>query len=162
MQSRIALLLFFVLSPLLSAAPLLKIHDGKTWRELDSTEWKKLPRTEVKATSRDKAEKTYSGVTLPDILKLMQAPSGPTLRGPEMSRVVLITATDGYQVSFSLAELDSSFLKRTILVADQADNAPLGEFEGKLMLVCADEARHSRWIRQIQSIVLTRPVIPES
>lgn len=160
MNFRIILISLLAFCSLAVAGPLLRLHDGKEWREIDSARWEKLPRTEVKALSRDKTERTYSGVTLPEILKLLQAPSGPTLRGPEMSRVVLITATDGYQVSFSLAELDESFLKRTFLIADKADGAPLGDFEGKLMLVCPDEARHSRWIRRIQSIILTRPVIP--
>jgi len=152
---------FLSLASFLFAEPILRIHDGKEWKELDSAVWEKLPRTEVKSIARDKAERTYSGVALAEILKTIPVPAGDTLRGPEMDRVVVVKAADGYKVSFSLAELDASFRKQSLIMADQVDGKPLDEHEGKRMLVCADDLRHSRWIRQITEIVVTRPVMPE-
>ncbi len=161
MRSKLILLLTLWFCSFAGAETVFKIHDGNAWRDFDSAEWKKLPRTEVKAMARDKTERTYSGVALSEILKLIPAPAAETLRGPELAKVVLITATDGYQVSFSLAELDASFRKQNIILADVVDGKPLSEFEGKRMLVCGDELRHSRWIRQISAIILTSPVVPQ-
>lgn len=160
MNRKALLLALLFLSPLLHAETLFRIHDGKAWRDFDSTEWDKLPRSEIKAMSREKTERVFSGVALTEILKTIPAPEGQALRGPELNRVLLITADDGYQVSFSLAELDPSFRKQNIIIADKADGKPLTEFEGKRMLVCGDELRHSRWIRRITAFILTRPISP--
>ena len=161
MNLKALLLAFLSLVSLLSAEPVFRIHDGKAWRDFDSAEWEKLPRAEIKAMARDKTERTYSGVPLAEILKRIPSSSGPTLRGPELAKVVLITAADNYQVSFSLAELDESFRKQNIILADQVDGKPLSEFEGKRMIVAGDELRHSRWIRQVTAILLTEPKIPQ-
>ena len=161
MSSRLLLLACFVLSPLLSAEPLFKFHDGKAWQEFDSSGWEKLPRAEVTAKARDGKDRTYSGVPLADVLKLIGAPAGDTLRGPELGRFLLVTAADGYQVVFSLAELDASFRKQNIILADQVDGQPLSEFEGKRMIVSGDDLRHSRWIRQITGFSLLQAEPPK-
>jgi Sulfite oxidase and related enzymes len=156
--------LFFALLSLvslLSAEPVLRIHDGKAWRDFDSAEWEKLPRAEIKAMARDKAERTYSGVPLAEILKLVPTSAGATLRGPELAKVVVFTAADGYRVSFSLAELDESFRKQNIILADKVDGKDLSEFEGKRMVVAGDDLRHSRWIRQVTAILVVDPPIPQ-
>src|SRR5690606_6449017 len=134
---------------------------GTAWQEMDSAAWEKLPRTEIAAKARDGRDRVYSGVAVPEVLKILGAPAGQALRGGEMNRVLLITAKDGYQVVFSLAELDASFRKRNIIIAEQADGLPLTEFEGPRMLVCDDELRHSRWIRQIERVILLKAVPPE-
>ncbi|WP_367871502.1 hypothetical protein [Luteolibacter sp. Populi] len=142
------------------AEPLLRLHDGKQWKELDQAAWEKLPRAELKGKARDGTDKLYSGVAMSEVLKLLGAPSGDTLRGPEMNRVVLLTAADNYQVAFSLAELDPAFRAQNIILADQADGKPLDDHEGPRMVVAADDLRHSRWIRQVKQIILTRPIVP--
>lgn len=78
-----------------------------------------------------------------------------------MNREVLFTAADSYQAVFSLAELDSTFRKRNIILADQVDGKPLDDFEGPLMVVCGDDARHSRWIRRVKQLILTRATAPQ-
>lgn len=145
----------------LSADPVLRLHDGRSWRAIEAADWDKLPRIEITAKARDGKDKVFSGVALAEVLKLAGAPAGDTLRGGEMNRVVLISAADGYQVAFSLAELDPSFRSQKIVLADRVDGKPLDDFEGPRMIVAADELRHSRWIRQVKEIVLTRAVKPE-
>ena len=144
----------------LTAEPVVRIHDGSGWKEIDEAAWQKLPRAEITAKARDGKDKRFSGVPFAEILKLAGAPSGDTLRGPEMNRVVLLTAADGYQVSFSLAELDASFRKQNIILADQVDGKALDDFEGSRMVVAGDDLRHSRWMRQVKQIILTRPIVP--
>lgn len=142
------------------AEPLLRLHDGKEWKELDQAAWDKLPRTEISGKARDGTEKKYSGVAMAEILKWLGAPQGETLRGAEMNRVVLLTAADNYQVAYSLAELDPAFRKQNIILADQVDGKPLDDHEGPRMVVAADDLRHSRWIRQVKQIILTRATAP--
>ncbi len=161
MISKATLLIFLSLTSLLFAEPIFRIHDGKEWKDFDTAAWEKLPRAEIKSMARDKTERTYSGVPLAEILKTIPVSAGPTLRGPELERVVVITAADGYKVSFSLAELDASFRKQNVIMADSVDGKPLSDHEGKRMLVCGDELRHSRWIRQVTGVVITKPVMPE-
>lgn len=152
-------LIFACLVSPLVAEPVLKLHDGRAWSELDGPAWEKLPRIEVTAKARDGTEKKFSGVALAEVLKLLSAPAGESLRGPEMNRVVLFKAGDGYQVAFSLTELDPSFRKQNVVLADKVDGQPLTAFEGPRMLVVADDLRHSRWIRQIREVILTRPEV---
>jgi len=161
MNSKLILTLLFACVSLVTAQPVLRLHDGKDWREMEESSWQALPRAEVTGTARDGKQRKYSGVPMAEVLKWLGAPAGPTMRGGEMNRAVLITAADGYQVAFSFAELDPSFRKQNVIIADQVDGQPLSEFEGKRMLVCGDELRHSRWIRQITGIVLTRVEAPK-
>ncbi len=151
---------FLCLTSLLGAEPLFRYHDGKAWQEMDSAAWEKLPRAEITAKARDGKERVFSGVAMAEILRALGAPAGEALRGPEMNRIILITAADGYQVTFSLAELDPSFRRQNIIMADKVDGQPLSEFEGKRMLVNGDDLRHSRWIRQITGVALLRGVPP--
>lgn len=144
----------------ISAETTLRLHDGKEWKTLDAAALAKLPRAEITAKARDGSDKKFSGIPFAEILKLAGAPSGDTLRGAEMNRVVLLTAADNYQVAFSLAELDASFRKQNIILADQADGKPLDDFEGPLMIVAGDDLRHSRWIRQVKQIIFTRATAP--
>jgi len=162
MNSKLAPLFALVcmMAPL-SAEPLLRLHDGTAWKEIDAAAWEKLPRAEITAKARDGTNKRFSGVPFAEILKLLGAPTGDTLRGPEMNRVVLLSAADNYQVAFSLAELDASFRKQNIILADQVNGKPLDEFEGSRMVVSGDDLRHSRWIRQVKQIILTRPIAPQ-
>jgi DMSO/TMAO reductase YedYZ molybdopterin-dependent catalytic subunit len=157
-------LLFLAAIPCLIAPAhadaVLRIHDGKEWKELDQAAWDKLPRAEVIGKARDGTEKRFSGVPMVEILKFAGAPLGDALRGGEMNRVVLFTAADNYQTVYSLAELDPSFGKQNIILADQVDGKPLDEFEGSRMVVAGDDLRHSRWIRQVKQIILTRATPP--
>jgi DMSO/TMAO reductase YedYZ molybdopterin-dependent catalytic subunit len=160
MNFKLICLTFLGFIAIAAADTALLLNDGKAWTELDAAAWQKLPRAELTAKARDGQERKFSGVPLAEILKLLGAPSDQTLKGPELDRVLLVTAKDGYQVVFSLAELDASFRKQNIILADQVDGKPLSEFEGERMIVAGDDLRHSRWIRQITALVLTRPMVP--
>jgi hypothetical protein len=65
---------------------------------------------------------------------------------------MIVKAGDGYEVLFSLAEVDAEFSGRTILVADSVDGAPLPQGVGPFRLVIPDEKRPARWIRELKSI----------
>ena len=87
---------------------------------LTAADLAKMPRASVHATIHG-VEATYAGVWLHDVLKAAGVPAGKDLRGKAMTTCVLATAKDGYQVLFSLAELDPFFIDNQVLLADTAD-----------------------------------------
>jgi DMSO/TMAO reductase YedYZ molybdopterin-dependent catalytic subunit len=107
-------------------------------------------------THNEKTE-TYEGVSLEALLQKAGVPHGEALRGKLMASYVLADANDGYRVTFSLAELDSSIVDSEIIVADTLDGAPLGENEGPFKLVAPHEKRPARWVRMLKSLTVVNP-----
>ena len=108
-----------------------------------------LPRVEASSKIHDKPAH-YSGVSLQSLLhSRFYAASGERLRGGWMAAVVRATGADGYQVVFSLAELDESFGGLQVLVADQQNGKPLAPEDGPLRLVVPSDKRGARSLRQL-------------
>jgi hypothetical protein len=72
-------------------------------------------------------EVKYEGVWLHEILARAGAAQAESLRGKALTSYALAEASDGYQVLFSLAELDPAFLDSRILVADTANGTLMSE-----------------------------------
>lgn len=100
---------------------------------------------------------TCSGPLLADILKRKGLPGGESLRGGEMRRGVLVHARDGYEVLFSLGELDATLGNRQAIIATSCDGKPLEPDAGPYRLVVGGEARPARSVRQIDSIAIIAP-----
>jgi hypothetical protein len=113
-----------------------------------------LPRVKAEAKEHDNPSATYEGVTLGAILKRAGVPRGEKLRGPGLRAIVIITATDGYKVVFTVAETDPAFNDRLILLADKKDGKPLPEKEGPFRIVVPSEKRPARWIRNVKTIAV--------
>jgi hypothetical protein len=60
---------------------------------------------------------------------------GSELRGKALAGYVLAEAQDGYEVVFSLTELDPAFIDNQILLADTANGKPLFGGQGRFRLV---------------------------
>jgi DMSO/TMAO reductase YedYZ molybdopterin-dependent catalytic subunit len=80
---------------------------------------------EVKAKDRDGKEHTYKGVLLAHVLDSARVTLGAKLRGENLARYILVKAVDGYEVVFSLPEIDPEFTNSGILLAYQTDGSPL-------------------------------------
>jgi DMSO/TMAO reductase YedYZ molybdopterin-dependent catalytic subunit len=80
------------------------------------------------------------------------APLGDSLRGKALTLVVRITGNDNYSVVFALAEFDSGFTDRTIILADQQDSQPLPDNAAPFRVVVPGDTRPARWVRQVKSI----------
>jgi len=143
------LTLVWVHSALAAATLQVSYQDKKL--SLDATELAKLPATEVEASDHQ-TKHSYSGVLVRDILGLVGAPSGDSLRGKALSLVVRITANDNYVVVFALAEFDPGFSDRLIVLADQQDGQPLPDNAAPFRVVIPGDAHPARWIRQVKSI----------
>jgi hypothetical protein len=78
------------------------------------------------------------------------------MRGNAMATYVLASASDGYQVLFSLAELDPAFTSSEIIVADTIDGKPLFAYQGPFRIVSPRDARSARSIRMLQRLDVVR------
>jgi DMSO/TMAO reductase YedYZ molybdopterin-dependent catalytic subunit len=122
---------------------------------LTPAELKLLPRARVEIKENG-GTLAYEGVLLGEILKRAGAPLGTELRGPAMSSYVVASATDGYQVLFSLAEVDPAFTSNDILVADALDGKALSSNQGPLRIVAPKDAHRTRSVRMLERIEVVR------
>src|SRR4051794_1240312 len=113
----LALLLTLGLLQAQDNAPSIQITGAvKQALTLTAEDLAKMPRGSVKMTGSGK-ETVYEGVWLHEVLRRAGAPQGPALRGKALAGYVLAEAQDGYQVVFSLGELDPAFIDNEILLA---------------------------------------------
>ncbi len=110
-----------------------------------------MPRQTV-TTNNNGIATVYEGVWLSDVLKKAGAPLGAGMRGPALSMYVLASASDGYQVVFSAAEVDPDMTDEQFLVADKANGKPLFGENGSFRLVVPKDKRGARSIRMLTSL----------
>jgi DMSO/TMAO reductase YedYZ molybdopterin-dependent catalytic subunit len=108
-----------------------------------------LARRTMRASEHGQPEATYEGVPLRDVLERAGVAFGPAMRGHALATYVVCSAPDGYRVVFALAELDSAFNDRTVMLVDRKDGAPLDAHAGPFRIVVPGDARPARWIRQV-------------
>lgn len=134
-------------------SPLLEITgDVPHPRLFQEQEWKGLKHISLSASNaHEKTTATYSGVSLRDLLSEAGVPLGEKLRGKAMTTVIVVRASDGYQVAFSVAELDESVGNLQVLVADSEDGKNLGQ-TGPLRLVVPADKHPARWVRMVKTI----------
>jgi len=112
----------------------------------------KMPRVKVSRKDSDSTNYEYSGVLLSTVLAKGGATLGKDLRRQNLTKYVIIEAIDGYQVIFSLAELDADFTDEKIILADTVDNEPLLSTEGLFRIIVENDKRAARCIKQVTSI----------
>src|SRR5262249_3082857 len=91
------------------------------WRtplSLSPGELKAMPRTRVEIKDEHGQNVGYEGVLVGEILKRAGAKLGSDMRGNAVATYVVASASDGYQVVFSLAELDPALTGSEVIVAD--------------------------------------------
>ena len=113
-----------------------------------------LPRVKVEAKEHENPTATYEGVLLGSILERAGVPRGEKLRGKALRTIIVITATDGYEVVFTLPDTDPAFTDRLIVLADTKDGKPLPDKEGPFRIIAPAEKRPARWIRNVKAIVI--------
>ena len=128
---------------------------GQT-RTLSLAELAAMSHETVSLTDHGRTQ-AYKGVPVSALTLLVGAPHGEALHGKAMADLVVVSAADGYRVVLGLAETDPSIGTGLVIVADQADGAPLDTHEGPLRLVVQGDKRPARSARQVQSIEI-RPL----
>ena len=119
--------------------------------KLTADDLAKMPRATVKMTSSG-VETVYEGVWLHEVLKRAGVPQGTALRGKALASYVLAEAQDGYEVVFSLAEIDPTFIDNEILLADTANGKPLFGEQGRFRLVAAKDKPVARSVRMLTKL----------
>lgn len=119
---------------------------------INETEFKTYTQTTVNRKDRDGKDHIYSGVVLADILAKAGVTLGKALMGENLTKYVLVGASDGYQVVFALPELDKDFADRTIILANQVDGQPLAAGDGPFRIIVQDEKKPARCIKQVTDI----------
>src|SRR5580698_5746829 len=116
----------------------------------------KMPRETASLPAPDGTKIVYEGVTMLAILQKAGAPFGKQLRGKVLSSYVLAKAMDGYQVIFTLGELDPDFGNERVLLADKRNGKPLGDKQGPFRLVCPDDKEGARSVRMLETLEVVR------
>lgn len=111
-----------------------------------------MPR--AKATIPDAGGKPieYEGVLLREVLRRAGAPLEGQLRRKALASYVLAKARDGYQVVFTLGEIDAQFGDNPILIADKRDGTPLPANQGPFRIVCPRDKEGARSVRMLETI----------
>lgn len=122
---------------------------------LTPAEFKALPHITVTVhNEHTRADESYSGVRVSDLLVKMDAPLGTKLRGPALSAYLEATGADGYVAVIALAEADPSFHPGEVIVADSMNAQSLDAHSGPFKLVVTEDKRPARWVRNLISIEL--------
>lgn len=124
---------------------------GEVTKELSLSlaDLQKMPHQNAILKDRNGKDYTYSGVPVQDILKAAGVTVGKDLQGENLSKYLLVKCADGYQVLFSLAELDNSFSNKVAIIADQSEGKALPEAKGPLRFVMPGENKPARSCFQV-------------
>jgi len=133
----------------------IRTYDGKTLT-LSPTDLAALPHKSVAVfNAHTKANETYSGVPLADLLSKAGVPLGESVRGKLFLIGIVAQGTDSYGVLYSLAEVDPAIHTGDVIVADTLDGQKLGK-DGAFKMVSSEERRPARWVRNLTSISVVK------
>ena len=82
----------------------------------------------------------------------MDPKTDPKTKNMPQHLVIVVTATDGYAASFSLAELLPDIGHHDVWLALDGDDKPLPADEAPARLIVPDDQKPSRWIRAVATI----------
>lgn len=114
----------------------------------------KMTRVTASANDHDGKAHSYSGIAVSEILDSAGVTTGTQLRGKNLAKYMLVKCADGYEVVFSLAELDNNFTDRVVILADSVDGKPLPEGKGPYKLIVPGEKKPARSCFQVTDIII--------
>jgi hypothetical protein len=135
--------------PPLPTGPLKITYDDKSAEWTPATLAALPHQTVTHFNAHAKANQTYSGVPLTDLLTKLGVPNGE--HGKTLKLYLVVQGSDGYKVVFSLGEVTPIFNNSTVIVADSLEGKPIAG-EGSLQLVDSGDKVNSRWVRNPVSI----------
>jgi hypothetical protein len=111
----------------------------------------KLPPQTVKTVDHGNPV-TFEGVLLSDVLSQVSRPIGEAFHSTVASYYLTVEAKDGYRAVFAWAELDPSFMDKSVYVVTKRDGKLLTDKDGPFQLVAPGEKRAARWVRQVTAL----------
>lgn len=124
---------------------------------LDASNWETFPQATVTGEGHGTPKGAYSGVPISALLAKAGVPSGPNLRGKAVRQVLSVEAADGYRASYGVAELDTAFVSRAVILAHQFEGKPLDPQNGPYQVIVEGEKRHARWVRSVTCLRVLTP-----
>src|SRR4030095_11070615 len=139
----------------ISEQPYIKVEGEVTQPlKLYQSDFDKMKRVTVSHKGHDSITNSYTGVPLIEILNRAGITMDKQLRGKNMAKYLLVSAADGYQVVFSLPEVDTSFNEKEIILADKMNDKPIPSNPGPFQLIVPGEKRPARSCREVVSLVI--------
>jgi len=127
--------------------------DGKA-TTLSVTELQAMPQKTITVqNAHTKADETYSGVLLGDLLAKYGLPVDKTTQKQMLRSYLLAEGTDKYWVLFSVTEVEGSEHNGDVIVATALNGKPLGA-DGQLKLVASGDKKPQRWVRNLAAITV--------
>jgi DMSO/TMAO reductase YedYZ molybdopterin-dependent catalytic subunit len=120
--------------------------------EIKLADMAQFEQTKVVRKDKDGKDHAYTGVLLSALLQKAGATMGKDLKGENLTKYILAQASDGYQITFALAELDKDFTDRQIILATQMDDKALPDADGPFRLIVQDEKKPARCMKQVTGI----------
>jgi hypothetical protein len=152
LNALIVLALGMALTAVAQLAPTVSVIGAvKTPLTLSAADLASMPRAKA-VTDNNGIQTTYEGVWLSDVLKKAGVPLGSGMRGAALAGYVLASASDGYQVVFSVGELDPEMTSGQYLLADTANGKPMFGENGSFRLVIPTDKRGARSVRLLTKI----------
>ncbi|RAV99999.1 molybdopterin-dependent oxidoreductase [Pseudochryseolinea flava] len=153
-QATIFILLFFRSVVLAQSSESVLSIEGEVLQaqKVTLTQLNLFPQHEVVVKDRDGRMRKFKGVLLATLLDSVDVTLGNQLRGENLTKYVAIKAADGYEVVYSLAEIDPSFSAHEVLVATQVDDHSLPKGEGPFRIIAPQDKKPARWIREVTTI----------
>ena len=110
------------------------------------------PRSGIASAVPAEPPRRYTGCLLRDVLNAAK----PTEAAPRDLRrsYVVASASDGYEVVFSWAELNVSPAGDDVFVVYERDGAPLAEDEGRIALIARSDLRPARDVKWLRTLTL--------
>ncbi|MBB4802620.1 DMSO/TMAO reductase YedYZ molybdopterin-dependent catalytic subunit [Flavobacterium nitrogenifigens] len=138
-----------------SKEPVVKV-EGEVLKtlSLSLSDLAKMPHVQATMKNREGKLQEYSGVPIIEILKQAGVTLGKELKGENLTKYMLVRGSDGYEVIFSLAELDPAFTNRVIILADKKDGKPLEDGVGPFRLVVPEENRPARSVLEVSHLII--------
>ena len=96
---------------------------------------------------------TFTGALLWDVVQKAGIVIDPNVKNDLIRKLITVTAADGYQVTFSAGEIAPNFGGKQIMVAYEADGAPLGA-NGFARIVVPGDKAGGRFISNINRIII--------
>ncbi|MFC6099223.1 molybdopterin-dependent oxidoreductase [Olivibacter domesticus] len=121
---------------------------------LDTTDLLKMKRVKATLNDRGGVSHVYEGVPITNILDSAGVTLHGQLRGENLSKYLLVKCGDGYQVLFSLAELDESFTDKVVILADRVDGKSISDGRGPFRLVVPGEKVPARSSFEVTALII--------
>lgn len=127
--------------------------DGKA-TTLSAAELQAMPQKTVTVRNEHtKADETYTGVLLGDLLAKYGFPVDKTTQRKMLRSYLVAEGTDKYWVLYSVTEIEASEHNGEVIVATSMAGKPLGK-DGQFKLVDSADKKPQRWVRNLKAITV--------